>query len=377
MKKKSFLKSINKKNLGWMGGIALALVVGLFAGSIGSGGFGYSRKSASSSWYYDNGNYAKAEDEAEADGYYEAPMASESAGGGWMMEAEQKTANAAGKPGSAGYSDGGSGSSNLAMQVGSLNTDNMKLIYRADVQVQTLDFDQAVQDLNGLVAHYAGYFESAYVDNGSYYSGGSYMQGNYVVRVPSKNYQNFINEFGNVAHIVNINQSVEDIGLQYADTEARLETLKIKHDRLLELLSKATEMKDIIELESALSDVEYQIDSFGSRLNRYDSLVGYSTINISISKVNRVDPPIEQDNSFLARLQRSFKNGLDNVKDGLEDFAFWFSYNLVGIIIFVIVAWVVIHFGRKYLKKRRAAKEAEEAAEAAQKADAAPEDAKQ
>lgn len=364
---KNIFRSNGKKHWGWIAGIALALVVGLGVGAIaGSGSFGGS-KSAGGNWYYDEGYYAKDEAESAADMYYEAEMPAPESNG-WMM-AEEKTANAAGKAPSSSGSGSGAANSNLAMQMGNLNTDNMKLIYRADVQVQTLDFDQTVADLNGLVAHYAGYFESAYVDNGSYYSGGSYMKGNYVVRIPSKNYQDFINEFGNVAHIVNINQSVEDISLQYSDTEARLETLKIKHERLLELLSKATEMSDIIELEGALSDVEYQIDNYGSRLNRYDSLVGYSTITINISKVNRVDPPVEQDNSFLARLQRNLKNGFDNALDNLADFAFWFSYNLVGIIIFVIIVWAVIHFGKKIRNKKKAAKETKAAAEEVKKAE--------
>ncbi len=316
--------------------IAFVLLFGLAA--CGGSAKSYDAPRESNGYYKDEGYYA----EAEA---AEMPaMAEDSAYGGFFVNSsEQKAASNAPQAPS---------SSNLAMSMSGVNTTNMKLIYRASIQIQTLDFDKAVEDLNGLVAHYGGYFESAYVDNGTYYSGGSYMQGNYVVRVPSGNYQNFINELGEVAHVVNINQSVQDVGLEYADAETRLETLRTKHDRLIELLSKATEMTDIIELENALTDVEYEIDRYGSKLVRYDSLIGYSTIDISLTKVNRVDPPIEQDNSFLARLSRAFSDGFANFKDGLEDFIIWFAYDLIGIIIFVLVAWLVIRLIIKLWKKR-------------------------
>lgn len=47
-------------------------------------------------------------------------------------------------------------------------------------------------------------------------------------------------------------------------------------------------MEDIIALESALSDVEYQIEQYSSELNRYDALVAFATFTISLSEVGKV-----------------------------------------------------------------------------------------
>ena len=45
---------------------------------------------------------------------------------------------------------------------------------------------------------------------------------------------------------------------------------------------KAETMEDIISLETALSDVEYEIEQLSSTLNRYDSLVSFATIRLDL-----------------------------------------------------------------------------------------------
>ena len=112
--------------------------------------------------------------------------------------------------------------------------ENVKLIFRAWLHLQTLDFAQAEKDLNQLVEKYGGYFESVYTDNGSYYSNYSYLSGSYTVRVPAENYDRFLSAVGNTCHVVNLNKTTEDVGLQYSDTQMRLQTEPLRQsDRLL------------------------------------------------------------------------------------------------------------------------------------------------
>ena len=65
--------------------------------------------------------------------------------------------------------------------------------------------------------------------------------------------------------------SAEDVGQNYSDIELRLQTQRTKQERLLALLEKAATMEDIISLENALSETEYQIEQYTSDLKRYDS----------------------------------------------------------------------------------------------------------
>ena len=272
----------------------------------------------------------------------------------------------------------GSESYNTSGEIGSIRTEtlekaNVKLIYRASMSVQTLEFEETQKNIRMLVDSMGGWFETNESYYGGYFGKNNMRNAYYTVRIPASQYSEFLSAIGNTCHVVNVSQSVEDVSLAYSDIENRLETLETKHDRLIELLSKATEMKDIIELENALSECEYQIDNYSQSKNRYDSLIGYSTVNIDVSEVQQLADSVVEDQSFFARLGRTLKRGADNFLDGLDDFVMWFSYHLIGIIIFLIIAIIVIRLIRSFNdpEKRAARAAAREEKRAARKAAAA------
>lgn len=230
---------------------------------------------------------------------------------------------------------------------GSFNKENVKLIFSADMRVQTLDFDEAEKGLYSLVEKVGGYFEFISQDNGSWYSDdSSYKYASYTVRVPSDRFQEFISSVSEGMHVVNMSQNAQDVGQVYFDTERRLETLKNKHDRLEELLSNASNMTDIIELESALSDTEYQIEQYTSDLQRYDSLIDYSTVTIGIEKVSEYATGITEELTFWQRLGRSISQGAADFGWWLGDMVNWIGYHIIQL---VILAAVIIAFARFHL----------------------------
>ncbi len=225
-----------------------------------------------------------------------------------------------------------------------LNRPDVKLIYTANMTVQTTEFEESVQGIRDLVAQYGGYFENVYTYNGQYNQNSrySYRNASYTIRVPSSSYSAFVNSVGTGFHVVDQNESVQDIGLQYSETEGHIQTLKIKPKRLQELLANAVEMTDIIELENALSNCEYELESYSSTLNRYNSLIGYSTIYLQLSEVVRETDIIVENPSFGTRIARSFKNACSNFVTGCEDFAVWLVYNMFTIAIVVVILILVI-----------------------------------
>lgn len=219
---------------------------------------------------------------------------------------------------------------------------DVKLIYRADLYVETLDFDQAAAGLETLVSSLGGYFESSNLYQGGYYSSGA-KSADYTIRVPSEQFESFLSGVAGTdnCRVVRQEKSAEDIGTVYYDTEARLKTLRIQQERLQDLLSQATTMTDIIDLENALSSVEYEIEQYSSTLNRYDSLVGFATITLSLEQVNRLsDAPVEQE-GLGSRMARGFHSAVEGFGDGMADLAVWFSYHFIGVLIFAAIVAVV------------------------------------
>ena len=227
-----------------------------------------------------------------------------------------------------------------------------KLIRRASLVLETLEFDTALQELDNLVAHCEGYY-----GNSDVYSGynSSTRTGYFTVRIPKDRYDLFLNSVGEVGQVTRRTESTEDVGEQYYNTELRLATLEIKHERILSLLEKAADMETIIALEMTLADIEYEIDYMGSTLRRYDSLIDYATIDLELYEKVKLSPDIGEKETFASRFGRAFGEGFANFGYELQWFAIGLAYNFIGLIGFLVVAIVVIVVVRRVIRKRKAA----------------------
>ena len=362
------IRKPKKKTLKWAGGIAAALAVCVLGASIFGGGLmGGGAKAA-----YDS-SFAVNQSAAPAASTPMAPAGGASSYGGYdvdknaVAEAEMPAADN-GWFDEEGFEyskaeDAAAGSDARVLGSEQADKTNMKLIYRADLSLQTTDFDETEAQIKAMCESHGGYIQDSWFNTGGYYSSSTYKEGNFTVRIPSDHYKAFVNAVGDSCHVTSINESVEDIGLQYYETEARLETLRTKEKRLHELLEEAAGLSDIIQLESALSDTEYEIDLYTSQLRRYDSLVGYSTVTIYLQQVEKPQDPITQDNSFGARLKRAFENGWDNFVSNIEWFIIDLSYDIYGILLFAVIVaagFFIIRAIVRKVKKNKAKKNAAE-----------------
>lgn len=214
---------------------------------------------------------------------------------------------------------------------------NAKLIREGRLEIQTTEFDLAAEKLEQLVVQMGGYYQNASLHGGSYRNANANRTGEYTVRIPAEQYVTFMNQAGELGYVTFRNESTQNIGEQYYDTEARLKTQKTKQERLLSLLEQAETMEDIISLESALSEVEYQIEQLSSTLNRYDSLVGFSTIYLSLHEVHKVTEETGVTNTLGQRMAGGLRSSADGLVNGVQDFLVWISYNLFGILIFAAI----------------------------------------
>lgn len=226
--------------------------------------------------------------------------------------------------------------------------EGVKMIYTANINLETTSFDEASQGIEKLTEELGGYFE-----NQELYNYGSYRSVNYVIRVPAKNFDTFCGTVGDLARVNSINRGKEDISEQYYDTDARLTTQKTKLERLQELLAQADNMEDIITLENAISDTELMIDQLSGRIRHYDSLVGYSTICLNLNEVYKLRDQEEAAIGFGAKLLAAFKRGTRNFVSDLEDLALGFANGWVGWLIFLAAVLFIVCIVRKLFRRRK------------------------
>ena len=232
--------------------------------------------------------------------------------------------------------------------------ENAKLIRRASARLQTDDFSAAEAALNALVAEQGGYYESAAVEGGGYYDRNAARYGSYVIRVPKQAYDTFLSGVDGVGYVVSLNQSSEEIGEVYFDTEARLRTQQTKQTRLLALLEQAATMEDIIDLENALSEVEYQIEQYSTELRRYDSLVDYATIGVELYEVRRLSDGAGTADRLGTRISTALSEGAQGAGEALGNVIVWCAYHLIALLVLAAAAAVVLAVCLRRRKKRAA-----------------------
>lgn len=202
-----------------------------------------------------------------------------------------------------------------------------KIIRTADIDMQSTEYDTSIDRIYALVEEFGGYFESRSLSDGS-----GYRNANLQVRIPAENYDRFIESLHEAGTVTSLYESADDVSDSYRDIESRLETAKTKLARLQELLAQAEDMSDIITIESAISDTEYEIDYLQGYLNGYDSRVSYSSVFIYLREVYKVennDAPI----TFSERISRAFSNSIEDFGDAMGDIAIWLAESWIWLLI--------------------------------------------
>ena len=225
-----------------------------------------------------------------------------------------------------------------------------KLIYSADLSMETMEFDTAVEALTSLTSELGGYFEYSSVSDS-----GSSRRASYTVRVPAKNYRAFMDgAAGEQCHVLSVYEYTEDVSEVYYDTAGRLETQKTKLSRLQEFLLEAETMEDIIVLENAISETEETIDRLSGTLRHYDALVDYSTVTITLREVKVYEP--EPDPTYGTRLGSAFMDGLKGFVEGLGDILVGLAYCWLWIVLIIVIVVLVLWLTRKRRAARRQAR---------------------
>lgn len=232
-----------------------------------------------------------------------------------------------------------------------------KLVYRCNMSVETLDYSDTYNKLKESISKYEGIVESEYFTNDSskvdYSYSGMYKTGvrnSIVVRIPSANYNNFVNESGNLGNITSKQTSVDNITQKYYDTTAQVEGLEKQLARLQAMLDEATEVYDMIEINEQITEIEYRINSLTTEIRTMDMDTTYSYVTIEIVEVveyTEGEEPIKT-NTFVDRLKNQIVNTWENVLDSLESLLFSL---IAAIPVLIILVIVVVVF--KIVKKKR------------------------
>lgn len=212
-----------------------------------------------------------------------------------------------------------------------------KIIYNADLSLESTDFDAARTALTDAVEANGGYI--SYSDlSGSAEDQDRYSH--YTVRIPADSYRAFLEAVSGAANVLSVSESAEDITSEYIDVEARIASLENQRSRLNELADTAETTADLLEIESQLSDVQYQLESYTRQRSWMDDQVQYSTVDIRLSEVKTLTP--ETPVGFAEEAGRAFLDGWEAFSLFIKGLVLGLIYAWPAVLIVVIVVIVVV-----------------------------------
>lgn len=229
--------------------------------------------------------------------------------------------------------------------------DGTKIIYSAQVDIETLKFDEARAHIQQMTESSGGFLQSSEVSGIA-----SYRTWAVTIRIPSEKYQDFLHGLSEDSsmQIQRQSETADDISENYYDTQNRLKSKQAELEALQEMYKQAVNMEDLITIRQAINDTQYEIDELSGTLQHYDSLLSYSTITLNLQEVSRLSGTETPQESFGSRFLSALQEGTQNMIDGCQDFAIWFASHWFGILIFIAIVVVIVCLAKRHHRAKKA-----------------------
>lgn len=150
------------------------------------------------------------------------------------------------------------------------------MVYRGTYTVMVANVEESVKELMARAEALGGYLQSR-------------ADGTVTVRVPAERFFELTKELAGYGRITNESLEALDVTKQYVDLSLRIETAEKSRARLIELLSQATKMEDILRIESELRRLTAEVETMKGELRLLSDQIAFSTLTVRF--LSNAPPP--------------------------------------------------------------------------------------
>jgi hypothetical protein len=217
--------------------------------------------------------------------------------------------------------------------------DTRKIVRNGSLDLLVNDIAQSVEKIGSLVSAAGGFVEkSAQTNSGSH-------SASVTVRVPAARLDQITSQIKGLA--TNVDREgveVRDVTREYIDLDARLRNAQAEEAQYLQILKRATTIKDTLDVTEKLSDVRGRIEQFQGEMNFLTAQIDMSTLEISLR--SEADAAVA---GIHWRPLRQAKIAAIEMVSGLGDWvdsvvAFFINLPLIALWFLSVVALIVVAF---------------------------------
>jgi hypothetical protein len=216
-----------------------------------------------------------------------------------------------------------------------------KIVRTGSITMEVNDIGKSQADIADIAIQYQGYVVSSNLNADKEQPSGFIS-----FRVPAEKFNDALVKLRALAVKVSYeNTNSQDVTEQYTDLKAQLNNYKATEIQYLELLKKADNVKDMLEVQRELSNVRGDIERIQGRMQYLERTSDTSMIEVTLNKVK----PIGESSWDISGV---FKGAVD----GLIAFGKVLLSILIWLLVFSpvwIIALVIIFVVRRRNKARR------------------------
>jgi hypothetical protein len=216
-----------------------------------------------------------------------------------------------------------------------------KIIKNATLSVEVKDY-----------VHYTASMRETVQRSGGYIAGEEQNQSDYKlenavkIKVPVDQFDAAVQTLtGGTEKVLVRKVTSQDVTGEVVDTRSRLEAKREVRARYMDLLKQARNMKEILEVQTEINDIQEHMEAAAGRINYLTHSAAYSTIELNFFQVlNPQAKEVTTPPGFGTKILLALTNGLE-----------WISELVVGLVN-LWPLWIAAFAGWKLYRRYRAAR---------------------
>jgi len=226
--------------------------------------------------------------------------------------------------------------STVSIKASNTNIIPRSIIYTGWMSLETDDIDLTINKIKQVISSSNGYVDNISVDKSE-----KFEYGYITVRIPQDQFSNVVQSIENLGELKNKNINNTDVTDQLFDLKIRIENAKATEARFIQILDKAVNISDILQIEQELNRIRTDIEILEGHINNLNNRVAYSSLTINVSKT--IDDPLLPGMDFL-----------ESIRQGLNAMVILIQFIIASFI--VLIPFIAILIIYRIYKRRKSSK---------------------
>jgi hypothetical protein len=155
-----------------------------------------------------------------------------------------------------------------------------KIIKTAYITIEVKDVVGSVDTLKNMVTAKGGYLSSSSVSKGY----NDRLSGTVVLRIPQAEFENTLAGVKVIGTVKSVSTQGEDVTEEYVDIQAQKTSYQNQLAQYNEIMKKAVKVSDVIEIQQQIDSVQTNLNRLEGRLKYLNSRIDMSTITVTLQE---------------------------------------------------------------------------------------------